>query len=1066
MSDRKSHGFDGFEFSGVGGGAASGSFFGANASSTLRRMLSAVEPFTNTDKTVAMTSFGGGENVLQNFTLQTNFHRQGQQRAKRKRKESSFSSCSSSSSASTLLSLVAQGPPTSAERRFPPPPTTSAAGVGEENSFGVGGGGSSVEEQSGQQKNGKSLLGGKTADLNESTSVAGVGGGVDYYNRSSEPPAQDVGEDEQTDSPRRKRPKYDYTRDQMFEIFQPWVIQTYGDRAKTKTITLKKQARIIKTLKGQEMNNPDSSKFRFWVKTKGFTTNKPKGFQDIFVFHNQEENDGCLLFAPNTTETDTQPYKKVAVVENFFNIIYGVHVSLGSRSTRHAGQKRTYRTITETYAFLPREAVTKFLSLCGQCSKAMRPNSPIKLEDPAPTAPSSPVCSVTEESFDDGAAVLPSSLARDTRGNSVVSSSFDSLASDEVYAKLMDCYKVQGGQGGDRAGGNSSTYYQLLKTFYDNVKKREECSAVESSRRDEGKSETVEEDEEMVVDLTGTPDSDKPSGRNSSKVPKTVAPQDEESSKSRSRRSLAKAAVEVDADADDEEDDDGENGEVLSVGDGARPELLSSKELFASCEPSSEVSEKIRLNNNLDDKFDDSDGDSDASGQSRSESVPITSTYLELTRSMGVTDDDALNMESIAMPFNNELTENNGTGGAAAGEDAYAGLIKDADKFKLMLLAWNYQNSAAGKSAQNGAEGPDLATMTNLWQQYQNALAMNAKTSFNQLPIPERQQPSPIEQHDETNSSEQKDDDDLSEDDSEDRIEATVNDPERLKAFNMFVRLFVDENLDRIIPISKQPKEKIQAIIDSCTRQFPEFAERARKRIRTYLKSCRRNKKTREGWENTSRPTPAHLTSVQAEQILAVACENESLNAKRMRIGLEPISQSVTPTTAVSYMTSEPPNVPTLYQNMNLKCETETTPPVKTEPLTSVPKLSPVQNTTPDINQMKLNIPSASASSTPTIPTTVPTISNFSDYNTGFTNRSQHYTNFMNSVNSSNSTSTTMSATGTAPTDLSMKRPILAHKLNSAEITAVKQLVTGYRESAAFLMRSADELENLLLQQQ
>lgn len=137
----------------------------------------------------------------------------------------------------------------------------------------------------------------------------------------------------------------------------------------------------------------------------------------------------------------------------------------------------------------------------------------------------------------------------------------------------------------------------------------------------------------------------------------------------------------------------------------------------------------------------------------------------------------------------------------------------------------------------------------------------------------------------------------------------------------MFVRLFVDENLDRIIPISKQPKEKIQAIIDSCTRQFPEFAERARKRIRTYLKSCRRNKRTRgdaNGWESVScpvawnytlsigwkevvrngetlliqtRPTPAHLTSVQAEQILAQACENESQNAKRMRMGLEPVGQ-------------------------------------------------------------------------------------------------------------------------------------------------------------------------------
>jgi len=30
---------------------------------------------------------------------------------------------------------------------------------------------------------------------------------------------------------------------------------------------------------------------------------------------------------------------------------------------------------------------------------------------------------------------------------------------------------------------------------------------------------------------------------------------------------------------------------------------------------------------------------------------------------------------------------------------------------------------------------------------------------------------------------------------------------------------------------------------------------------------------------------------VQAEQILATACENESENAKRMRVGLEPVSQ-------------------------------------------------------------------------------------------------------------------------------------------------------------------------------
>ena len=42
------------------------------------------------------------------------------------------------------------------------------------------------------------------------------------------------------------------------------------------------------------------------------------------------------------------------------------------------------------------------------------------------------------------------------------------------------------------------------------------------------------------------------------------------------------------------------------------------------------------------------------------------------------------------------------------------------------------------------------------------------------------------------------------------------------------------------------------------------------------------------------------------------------------------------------------------------------------------------------------------------------------------------------------------------------KQPLLNHKLNATEITAVRQLVTGYRESAAFLLRSADELEHLL----
>jgi hypothetical protein len=48
------------------------------------------------------------------------------------------------------------------------------------------------------------------------------------------------------------------------------------------------------------------------------------------------------------------------------------------------------------------------------------------------------------------------------------------------------------------------------------------------------------------------------------------------------------------------------------------------------------------------------------------------------------------------------------------------------------------------------------------------------------------------------------------------------------------------------------------------------------------------------------------------------------------------------------------------------------------------------------------------------------------------------------------------------PLDPLKKAPLLNHKLNATEASAVRQLVTGYRESAAFLLRSADELEHLL----
>jgi len=340
--------------------------------------------------------------------------------------------------------------------------------------------------------------------------------------------------------------------------------------------------------------------------------------------------------------------------------------------------------------------------------------------------------------------------------------------------------------------------------------------------------------------------------------------------------------------------------------------------------------------------------------------------------------------------------------------------------------------------------------------------------------------------HDDASSTGAKDDeeDDDEEDDKLDGI--TCGDPEKLKAFNMFVRLFVDENLDRHVPISKQPKEKIQAIIDSCTRQFPEFAPRARKRIRTYLKSCRRTKRSREqaGLDAVNaRPAPPHLTSIQAEQLLAKACENESENAKRMRMGLEPISQpmpvssthsivdvlssgggpGVTGITTGSHIPPPPPTS-VLFPNMSA--------------VTSEPSPAKIPKTEYKPEQLATLLQAAASQGSTTLTpvltssnspqqglTVTPTSGNFHSFN--------GTTLFKQSFGQANGNATfpptatllhnqsNVIQNGPSP-DVLRKQPLLNHKLNATEIAAVRQLVTGYRESAAFLLRSADELEHLL----
>ncbi|NXE56584.1 NOL4L protein, partial [Casuarius casuarius] len=269
------------------------------------------------------------------------------------------------------------------------------------------------------------------------------------------------------------------------------------------------------------------------------------------------------------------------------------------------------------------------------------------------------------------------------------------------------------------------------------------------------------------------------------------------------------------------------------------------------------------------------------------------------------------------------------------------------------------------------------------------------------------------------------DDDDHDDHEDNDKINDSEGmDPERLKAFNMFVRLFVDENLDRMVPISKQPKEKIQAIIESCSRQFPEFQERARKRIRTYLKSCRRMKKN--GMEMVSRfPTslgflsPPSLAGAPGS---AQAYETRKA-AKRMRLEI--------------YQTSQ--DEPIALDKQHSRDSTA-------------------------ITHSSYSLPASSYSQDPV-------------YINGSLNYSYRgYGSLGGSLQPPTSLQTGNHSNG--PTDLSMKggasstapsnstsRGMQAAQLSPTEISAVRQLIAGYRESAAFLLRSADELENLILQQ-
>lgn len=197
---------------------------------------------------------------------------------------------------------------------------------------------------------------------------------------------------------------------------------------------------------------------------------------------------------------------------------------------------------------------------------------------------------------------------------------------------------------------------------------------------------------------------------------------------------------------------------------------------------------------------------------------------------------------------------------------------------------------------------------------------------------------------------------------------------------------------------------------------------------------------------------------MQAEQILAIACENESLNVKRMRVGLEPIGHGTDP------------NSMTLATNQSqVEHDTVTIPTPA-----NIARISPISNGNNNSNNQNLiqnltthsniKLQQPSSSNVTQLPRII-TVENTSPVNYTIKPDTSRDLNKEQGTSTPKNYHAIFANPTNTPTDLSLKRPVFPHKLSQSEILAVKQLITGYRESAAFLLRSADELEQLLQQQ-
>lgn len=152
------------------------------------------------------------------------------------------------------------------------------------------------------------------------------------------------------------------TQEQQYEEqhrrwYAEWIRRQYdGPGCRAKIVGRAKYEQIVRAVRGELRRAAENSKFRFWVRAKGFRMGRPVGeaqMDDVDGLYVVDTRNGISTAeaSPQIGGTRLQQhcYKKVAVVDEFFDIIYRVHCSGGEISARHSGQKRTHRMVNNKY---------------------------------------------------------------------------------------------------------------------------------------------------------------------------------------------------------------------------------------------------------------------------------------------------------------------------------------------------------------------------------------------------------------------------------------------------------------------------------------------------------------------------------------------------------------------------------------------------------------------------------------------------------------------------------------------------------------------------------------------